>query len=353
MKDLKILKSIEVKESISISELLKKMGNTGFQGKNLAKSYSIIKKMVEDNDVTILLGYSGSLSTTGQWKLITWLIENKLVDIIVSTGANISEDIVEAMGFNYYQCPNEYNDSDLFRDGLNRYYDVLGREDEYLKMTELIAEYILTLDLDYSYSSREFLYNFGLWLSKRKVRSIVTVAAEYDVPIFCPAFVDSPYGDAALIAKSKNFALKIDNVQDYIEFMSLAEMVNETGVIYLGGGVPKDFIQLFSVTANLLYEDRKVPNRKKSKSRIGIMETYYPHKYAVQITTDSPQWGGLSGCTFSEAISWGKESKDSHFSQCYCDATIALPIIIHALRDNINIERSQKCLNKFIKNKKK
>ena len=87
--------------------------------------------------------------------------------------------------------------------------------------------------------------------------------------------------------------------------MSLAEHSKETGVVYIGGGVPKDWIQLFSVTADLLYKDRKVPNREKGKfrERLGEDETYYPHKYAIQITTDSPQWGSLSGCTFEEAVS--------------------------------------------------
>jgi deoxyhypusine synthase len=346
---MRITKPIELRKGKSLVEILTDMQNTGFQGKNLATAYSIIKKMIEEDDITIILGYSGSLSTTGQWKLVNWFIENNFVDIIVPTGANISEDIIEAMGYNYYQCPQKYDDTKLFREGFNRYYNILGKEDNYLEMTELIAEFILTLDSNYCYSSREFLYQFGIWLKDKKIESIVTKAALNNVPIFCPAIVDSPYGDAALIAKSKGFNLTIDNVKDYTEFMSLAESVKDTGVIYIGGGVPKDFIQLFSVAADLLYEDRKIPNRKTPKIRKGTNETYYPHKYAVQITTDSPQWGGLSGCTFSEAISWGKESNNGNFIQCFCDATIALPIIAHALNDSIDIKRDKKHLINSIK----
>jgi deoxyhypusine synthase len=93
------------------------------------------------------------------------------------------------------------------------------------------------------------------------------------------------------------------------------------------------------VTGDLLYQDRKVPHRKNVLTRQGTNETYYPHKYAVQITTDSPQWGGLSGCTFEEAISWGKESPKGRLVQCYCDATIALPIITHSLAERIKIRR--------------
>jgi len=336
----KKVKAIDVTTPTSISELLNKMAQTGFQGRKLAEVTEIIEKMINDKDVTIMMGYAGSLSTTGQWKIINWFIENNFIDVLVPTGANISEDIVEAMGFSYYQGSHLVNDRELFKMGLNRYYDVYGREDDYLKMTELIAEFIQTLNENYKYSSREFLYLFGKYLCEKGIRSIVAVAAEKKVPIFCPAIIDSPYGDAALIAKSRGFNLTIDAVKDYVEFMKIAEKVKETGVIYIGGGVPKDFIQLFAVTADLLYPDRQIPHREKMPNRRNISdETYYPHKYAVQITTDSPQWGGLSGCTFEEAVSWGKETPEGNFAQCYCDATIALPIIAHALAERIKGKR--------------
>ena len=214
----------------------------------------------------------------------------------------------------------------------------------------ITAEFILTLDENYNYSSREFLKLFGDWLGAKGIESIVTIAAKNNVPIFCPAFADSPYGDAALIANSKNFKLKIDAIKDYTEYMSLAEHSVETGVVYIGGGVPKDWIQLFSVTADLLYKDRKIPNRNDGRLRKDMdeTETYYPHKYAIQITTDSPQWGSLSGCTFEEAVSWGKEDPEGDLVQCYCDATIALPILSHGLSERLkNTKRAGKKLTKI------
>lgn len=315
----------------SISELLGEMSETGFQGKKLGQAAELWFKMLRDKGLMILMGYTGSLSTTGQWKMICWLIENRYIDVLVPTGANISEDIVEAMGKKYYQGSHLGNDGKLFKAGINRYYDVYGREDDYLEMTELIAEFIMTLDESYRYSSREFLHIFGKWLGKKGVNSIVATAAKHNVPIFCPAIADSPYGDAALIAKSKGFHLTIDAIKDYIEFMGLGEKAGNTGVVYIGGGVPKDFIQLLSVTSDLLYEDRKIPNRKGRLTRQGTSESYYPHKYAIQITTDSPQWGGLSGCTLEEAMSWGKIAQDHNHLTCYCEATIALPLLTHAL----------------------
>lgn len=335
------VRSIEVSPGKPVSRLLEEMARTGFQGKSLGRAAEVFHRMVEAEDLTIFFGYAGSLSTTGQWKIVNWLIENRFIDVLIPTGANISEDIVEAMGFSYWQGDRNEDDSALFAEGINRYYDIYGTEPDYLKMTELLAEFIMTLDSSRNYSSREFLEECGKWLDERNINSIVAAAARNEVPVFCPAIADSPYGDAALIARSRGFNLAIDAILDYAEFMSMGENVVDTGVIYIGGGVPKDFIQLFAVTGDLLYEDRKIPGRKAGLNRKGTgdQETYYPHKYAIQITTDSPQWGGLSGCTFEEAVSWGKENPEGNLVQCYCDATIALPIVSHALSERTKGKR--------------
>ncbi|HIK00851.1 TPA: deoxyhypusine synthase [archaeon] len=334
------VKAIEVHNPKTISQLLSEMTLTGFQGRKLGEVVNVWEDMLKDEDITIFMGYAGSLSITGQWKMVKWLIEKRFIDVLVPTGANISEDIVEAMGMNYIQGTHRANDEDLFKQGYNRYYDIYGNEADYLKMTELIADFILTLEKDYRYSSKEFLYLFGKWLGKKKIDSIIATAAEHKVPIFCPAIVDSPYGDAALIARSRGYNLVLDSVKDYVEFMSLGEKVKDTGVIYIGGGVPKDFIQLFAATADLLYKDKRIPGREKGRVRKGTTETYYPHKYAIQITTDSPQWGGLSGCTFEEAVSWGKEAPEGKLVQCYSDATIALPLVVHALNERVKEKRT-------------
>ncbi len=341
----KPVEQVRVQPGRSVSDLLEVMANTGFQGKSLAVCAQVLERMICDTDTTILFGYAGSLSTTGQYEIINWLMENGYIDLLVATGANLSEDIVDAMGHPYIQGSARVDDGQLFQQGYNRYYDIYGREDHYLSMTELIAQFIVGLEPNQPYSSRQFLYEFGLWLNEKRIRSIVSVAAKHRVPVFCPAIIDSPYGDAALIAKSQGFDLVLDGVRDYVEFMKLSEQVKDTGVVYVGGGVPKDFIQLFAVTADLLYQDRHVPNRSGGQTRELTNESYYPHKYAVQISTDSPQWGGLSGCTFDEAISWGKErpyGEDGQFIQCYVDATIALPIVSQALAERLNKSRHRR-----------
>jgi len=340
------IRAIEVGKK-SISQLLDSMANTGFQGRKLGEIAQTWAKMIRDKQLTIIMGYAASLSTTGQWKIINWLIENRFIDVLVGTGANLSEDIIEAMGYSYWKGSHLVDDVDLLNRNVNRYYDVFGRETDYMEMTEMIAEfYLKNLEQSRPYSSQEIFYLFGNWLWKKGIKSIVATAAHYGVPVFCPAIVDSPYGDAGLIAKSKGFNLVIDNMRDYVRFMGIGEEIKESGVIYIGGGVPKDFIQLLAVTADLLYPERAIPGRKaevfrleKTKDRKEFEETYYPHKYALQITTDAPQWGGLSGCTFEEATSWGKEKVGAPKVQCFCDATIGLPLVSHALYEKVKTKR--------------
>ncbi|MBS7659251.1 MAG: deoxyhypusine synthase [Candidatus Bathyarchaeia archaeon] len=319
------LEPIEVKVPKKISELLSEMAKTGFQGRKLGEVVEVWKEMLED-DVTIFMGYAGSMSTTGQWKIIRWLIENRFVDVLVSTGANISEDILEAMGGTYWQGSPWVDDHELLKYRIDRFYDVFADEYEYRQMESLIADFMKTLDQNRRYSSAEFLHLFGKHLSELGIKSIVAAAYENNVPVFCPAIVDSGYGIAYLQNKydNRNFNLIIDQMKDFEQLVEIKTRARDTGVIYIGGGVPKDFIQLTAVGACLL-------SLKSSGS-----EEIYPHKYAIQITTDAPHWGGLSGCTFEEAISWGKEAIGGRNVQCFCDATIALPIVVHALAERVN-----------------
>ncbi|MEM1550437.1 MAG: deoxyhypusine synthase family protein, partial [Candidatus Bathyarchaeia archaeon] len=186
----KKLESIEVRTPKKISELLLEMAKTGFQGRKLGEVVDVWSEMLKDN-IVIFFGYAGSMSTTGQWKIINWLIEKRFIDVIVSTGANISEDILKAMGGTYWQGQHIIDDEDLARHKIDRFYDVLVDEYEYEEMENLIADFMSTLNPNYNYSSAEFLYLFGEYLSKLGVECIVAKAYKNSVPVFCPAIVDS------------------------------------------------------------------------------------------------------------------------------------------------------------------
>jgi deoxyhypusine synthase len=318
----KKLEPIEVKVPKKISELLSEMAKTGFQGRKLGEVVEVWEEMLKD-DLVIFFGYAGSMSTTGQWKIVNWLIENRFIDVVVSTGANISEDILEAMGGTYWQGHHLVDDNALLENKIDRFYDVFADELEYRQMESLIATFMKKLKPDYKYSSAEFLYLFGKELSGLGIKSITATAYENKIPIFCPAIVDSGYGIAYLLNRKleSNFNIIIDQMKDFEQLVDIKAKTENSGVVYIGGGVPKDFIQLTTVGRSLT-ESRKY-------------ERVYPHKYAIQITTDTPHWGGLSGCTFEEAISWGKETKEGRNVQCYCDATLALPIVVHAVAEKI------------------
>ena len=157
--------------------------------------------MVQQKDLTIFMGYSGSMSTTGQWKLVRWLIENRYIDVLVSTGANISEDILEAMGYKYYQGTWLANDEDLLETKIDRFYDIYADEYEYRELEGLIRKFASTLDPKRAYSTREFLNRFGEYQWKKGVKSITATAWKYGVPIYSPGLIDSGYGVALSLLK--------------------------------------------------------------------------------------------------------------------------------------------------------
>ncbi len=331
------VEAIDVKRK-SVSDLLDEMSRTAYQGRKLGETVEVWEAMLKEKDLTIIMGFSGSMSTAGQWKMINWLIENRFIDVLVSTGANVSEDIVDAMGLGYWQGTQQVNDQELLEADVNRYYDVYGKETDYREMELLITDFLMTVKKDFPYTSAELLHLFGKYLNKKKVKSIVAAAAANDVPVFCPAIADSAYGETFLMAKNQGHPIMLDSVREFDQFVGIGEKTKEVGVIYIGGGVPKDFTQLLAISVSPRTMDEGVPGRK-GHLRKGIKEYYYPHRYAIQITTDSPQWGGLSGCTLEEAISWGKIDEKGKRAVCYCDATIALPLITHALNEKVKTKR--------------
>src|SRR5512136_1452316 len=186
----KKLQPIKVKHK-SISQLLAEMSRTAYQGRKLGEAVDVWENMLKEKDLAVFMGFAGSMSTAGQWTIINWLMENRYIDVLVSTGANVSEDIVDAMGFGYWQGSHIVDDEALLKADVNRYYDVFGKETDYRKMEELVTDFILTLKTGFPYSSAEFLHLLGKYLGKKKIPSITAVAAANGVPIFSPAMTDS------------------------------------------------------------------------------------------------------------------------------------------------------------------
>lgn len=298
---------VEVSEK-SISELLSAMTKTGFQGRKLGEAFEIWLEMLNEERITILMGLSGAMVPAGMRRIIAWLIRNRYIDVLVSTGANIFHDIHEAMGFKHYLGSEHADDYQLFRKGINRIHDVFAYEEEFNRVDYTLADIIS--ELDGVMSSRQFIEELAKRIDVKDKNSIVISAYESGVPIFCPAIADSSIGIAAAIADRR---VVIDTIRDVEELTKIVASSEKTGVIYIGGGVPKNFIQQAEVVARL-----------KGYNVRG-------HEYAIQITTDTPQFGGLSGCTLEEGVSWGKITHRGKKVQVNVDATIALPLLAHAL----------------------
>ncbi|MBW8868625.1 MAG: deoxyhypusine synthase family protein [Acidobacteria bacterium] len=302
-----------VEEGLTAEALLARMERISFQGRNLATAHRVWQKMLQD-DVTIFLGMAGALSAGGLRMIVAHLIQNRYVDCLVSTGANLYHDLHETRGQHHYVGSPHADDAALAEEGIDRVYDTFASEEEFISNDNWIADFACTLETR-SYTTREFLHLLGGHLWKTTGRDgILTAAFRANVPIFCPAIADSSIGMGLSQARQKKAgAGYIDTIGDIVESANLVIRRPRTASVVLGGGTPKNFINQASVQAEF-YSDE-----------VG------GHRYALQIVTDVPHFGGASGSSLEEAQSWGKLATDSARVSVQADATIALPLLASAL----------------------
>ena len=302
-----------VEAGLTADQVISRMERISFQGRNLATAHHIWHKMLQD-DVTIFLGMAGALSAGGLRLVVSHLILHRYVDCLVSTGANLYHDLHETRGQHHYVGSPHADDAALADERIDRVYDTYASEEEFCSNDEWIADFACTLETR-NYTSREFLYLLGghLWKTTG-LEGILTSAYRANVPIFCPAIADSSIGMGLSEARQKKAgAGYIDIIGDIVESANLVIRRPRTASIVLGGGTPKNFINQASVQAELFSD------------KVG------GHRYALQIVTDVPHFGGASGSSLEEAQSWGKLATDSAKVSVQCDATIALPLLASAL----------------------
>lgn len=306
------IQHIDVKAH-DVRPLVRSMEKMAFQARNLHRASVIFDKMLADKDCGVILCLAGSLISAGLKQVIVDMVRNRMVDAIVSTGANIvDQDFFEGLGFKHY-IGSQYADDNALREAhIDRIYDTYINEDELRICDETIMKIADSLE-PRAYSSREFIVEMGKYLEKngKNKESIVLAAYQEGVPIFCPAFSDSSAG-FGLVAhqwerKSKHVA--IDSAKDFLELTKIKLALKDTGLLMIGGGVPKNFAQDIVVAAEVL--GKEVPM----------------HKYAIQLTVADERDGALSGSTLREASSWGKV--DTVYEQMvYGEATITMPILV-------------------------
>src|SRR5437016_2417288 len=304
-----------VEGGLTADQVLLRMERISFQGRNLATAHRVWQKMLED-DVTIFLGMAGALSAGGLRLIVAHLITNRYIDCLVSTGANLYHDLHETRGQRHYLGSPHADDALLAEDRIDRVYDTFASEEEFIDNDNWIAEFAASLE-PRPYTSREFLYLLGghLWATTKR-DGILTSAYRANVPIFCPAIADSSIGMGLSQARQKaSGAGYIDIIGDVVESANIVIRRPRTASVVLGGGTPKNFINQATVQAEFFSDD------------------VTGHRYALQIVTDVPHFGGASGSTLEEAQSWGKLATDSARVSVQSDATIALPFLASALAE--------------------
>ncbi|MDZ7373840.1 MAG: deoxyhypusine synthase family protein [candidate division KSB1 bacterium] len=316
-------KPFEVKPGAPVSDILERMAGISFQGRQLAHAFRVWKEMLQD-EVLILFGLAGAMVPAGMRKVLVYLIENRLIDCLVSTGANLFHDLHESLGFYHYLGHPDADDT-LLRDlKIDRIYDTFADDLEFQQADAYIRDFARGLP-QRPLTTREFFHLLGARLHQvAKEPGILTTAYQAGVPIYCPAIGDSSYGIALSSMDPRSSQVYFDVIADVRELAVLVSRAKKTGIIFVGGGTPKNFIQQAEVTAQILGWPAE------------------GHHYAVQITTDVPQWGGLSGCTFSESHSWGKIHRTAPKIAVHVDATIALPLLATALSEQQELIRSRK-----------
>jgi deoxyhypusine synthase len=301
--------------TISVIDAFRDMS---FSSRDTARAADILEMMINDEECSIGLVLAGSTSAGGCMKVYADMIKYRMVDFVVATGASIVDmDFFEALGFKHYKGSPFVDDNELRKMYIDRIYDTYIDEEELQECDHAIAEITNGLD-PRPYSSREFIWEMGKWLSKNstKKESLIQLAYENNVPIFCPAFNDCSAGFGLVkhqIAKIKNGDpyVTLDSASDFRELTEIKIQAKRTGLFMVGGGVPKNFVQDTVVCAEVSFE----------------LENVEMHRYVVQITVADVRDGACSSSTLKEAASWGKVDT-THEQMVYAEATTVVPLIV-------------------------
>ncbi len=299
---MKPIKHIKIKKNMRVSELVENMGNIGFGAKKINEAGNILVDMYKDEDCNIFLGVAGAMVPGGMKQIILDLLDR--TNVFVTTGANLTHDLIESLGHSHYQGDEKIDDAELKKREIDRIYNVFMENKVYPSLESFFEKN--WKELEKCTNIHEFLWKIGELTGK----GILGKCWEKKIPIFCPAIADSGIGLMVWGRKAAGKEIHIDTFDDMKEIIDIAWTAKKRGIIYIGGGTPKNFIQQslqFSKGAD----------------------------YGIQITTDTPQGGGSSGAPLKEGISWGKMNEKAKFVDVRCDATIAFPLILSYLKEKI------------------
>ena len=288
------------------------MGKMSFTSRDTASAAKIFNEMIADDNCSIFLTLAGSTSAGGCMNLYSDLVKYNMVDAVVATGASIIDmDFFEALGFKHYQGSQFENDAELRKNYIDRIYDTYIDEEELQACDKAICDVANSLEPK-DYTSREFIKALGKFLKNnaKKKGSLIETAFDNNVPIFCPAFTDSSAGFGLVMHQEQNPIkhITIESIRELRELTEIKIKSKQSGLLMIGGGVPKNFVQDTVVCADLI--GKKVDM----------------HKYAIQITVADTRDGACSSSTLKEASSWGKVDVAKE-QMVFAEATSVLPLI--------------------------
>ena len=308
----KPVSQISIKNNENLTHLIDDFANTSFQARNLGKASQLYYKQIKKGN-TIIWSLAGSIFSAGLRQIVIDSLNSKLVDALVCTGALFEQDMLEALGHHHYICKPEQNDGELHELYIDRVYDHL-LDELALQQVDLTFKKIAKEMVVKHYSSREFMRYCGDWLSKTEniKNSVMQTAYENKVPIFIPAINDCSIGIGIAMQQNEDQnTMSIDSIKDLREIALMKDKAGDTGIVVIGGGVPKNYSQDAVVMAEMLgYNVNK-------------------HKFGIQISTADVRDGGLSGSTLKEAISWGKNDKKMKEIMVWGEATVYFPLMMN------------------------
>jgi deoxyhypusine synthase len=324
----------------TIDDLVRAMGQTAFTARQVGDAADVLESMARDKDCYVVLTLSGAMTVAKMGLVITDLIDSGIVKAVVSTGALMAHGLVEAAGRSHFRYDPKMDDKELFLAGYNRVYDSIEPEVN-LDYVESINEEILgAWDAAEIISSHLLLERMGDYLVKHAPgRGILKSARERGVPVYIPAFTDSELGiDLALHNRWRREhgkdQLQFDSYEDFEHFAGRMLAQKRRGILTIGGGVPRNWSQQFGVYTELMI--------RRGFQEPGDLKRYH---YGVRICPEPVHWGGLSGSTYSEAISWGKfvpPEEGGKFAEVFEDATVALPLVAGAVFERIGYTGAKK-----------
>jgi deoxyhypusine synthase len=323
----------------TIDDLVRAMGQTAFTGRQIGDAADVLETMARDKECFVVLTLSGALTVGKMGLVFCDLVESGVIKAIVSTGALMAHGLVEATGRSHFRYNEKMNDRELFVAGYNRVYDSLEPEVNLDHVEEVMQHILERWGANDVVCSWKMNRRIGEYLVRHsKGRGILKSCYQHNVPVFVPAFTDSELGiDFALHQRLRKKAgkplLRFDPYEDFEHYARTMLATERMGIFTIGGGVPRNWAQQFGVYAELLarrgYE--KLPLKR--------------YNYGVRICPEPVNWGGLSGSTYTEAVSWGKfvpPEEGGRFAEVLDDATVALPLIVGAVLHRIGYLKNVK-----------